>query len=71
MSKRARNDAEDARNNPPSPSPAVLRMRARRARDAEARKVRQEAARERIRNMKMPSHPEPLTDEQWWAKQRL
>lgn len=26
------------------------------------------AARERIRNMKMPSHPAPLTEEEWFRK---
>ena len=40
------------------------------------RRWREEAERdrahaERLRNRKMPSHPAPLTDEQWWAKQKF
>ncbi|MCQ2371194.1 MAG: hypothetical protein MJ058_03965 [Akkermansia sp.] len=26
---------------------------------------------ERLRSVKMPAHPAPLTDEQWWAKQKF
>ena len=34
---------------------------------AERMRARQEA----LRNRKMPAHPAPLTDEQWWAKQKF
>lgn len=34
----------------------------------EEREKRLNAARERIRNMKMPSHPAPLTEEEWFRK---
>lgn len=59
MSKRSRNEAEEARKNPPPPSPRQLWVWEKTKYDRLEREARREAARERIRNMKMPSHPEP------------
>lgn len=71
MSKRARNEAAAAARPKTMPN-SILRGREqaranehwRKRLEREEREARQAAARERIRNMKMPSHPEPLTQEQ-------